>query len=116
MPPGPAFSAFAVTGLATGVTPACYASMRENSPPHAAALSVAVLLTASDLAAAGTQYLAGHLLTGSSAHPAAGFQALWWLLLGWACIWVLGAALTRETRAENRWAGATVAEPSAAAR
>ena len=107
-----AWACFLAVGLATGVTPVCYASMRENNPPESAALGIAILLTGSDLAAAATQYLSGHVLNSLGAHrfhgvavySASDYRVLWGLLAGWAFVWFLGALLTRETRTTNAWA------------
>jgi|GEM_PF-6785875 len=104
LPGALALLVFAAIGVAMGVTPVCYASMRENNPPESAALSVAVLLTGSDLAAALTPYLAGRLA--AAGDPADVFRPLWWALLGWACVWVAGASRVRETHAAHRWRAA----------
>lgn len=94
IPAAGAWACFLAVGLATGITWVCYASMRENNPPESAALSIAILLTGSDRAAAATQYLSGHLLTALGAHTIHGvavytagdYRMLWVLLSGWALV------------------------------
>jgi len=112
LPSAWALAVFVAMGSAAGVTPISYASMRENNPPDSPGLAIAVMLTVSDLAAAGAQYLSGRLLDvsgalhghdGTVSYSAQDYSRVWWLLVGWGVIWLLAGLATRETHAKNLW-------------